>query len=149
MNTLTPFLWFDNNAADALKLYSEVFPDFESDYVHGEPLFLASFSVLGQKFMALNGGPMYKFTEAVSFVISCDTQEEIDHYWSKLSEGGSEQKCGWLKDRFGVSWQVVPNCLGALMGHPDAQCRARVHEEMLASVKFDISRLEAAAAGHM
>ncbi|HLP00041.1 MAG TPA: VOC family protein [Fimbriimonas sp.] len=147
MSTITPFLWFDHNAEDALKLYSQVFPDFQSDHKPGEPIFVANFSILGQSFTVLNGGPMYKFTEAVSFLIACDTQEEIDHYRSKLSEGGSEQMCGWLKDRFGMSWQVVPRCLGELMGNADESARARVHQAMLASVKFDISRLRAAASG--
>lgn len=147
MASVTPFLWFDNNAQDALKLYSDTFHDFDTDYKEGDPLFLASFSIMGQQFMVLNGGPMFKLSEAYSMFVSVETQEEIDYYWSKLSEGGEEQMCGWLKDRFGVSWQIVPDCLGELMGDPDDAVRGRVHQAMLASVKFDIAALKAAAQG--
>ena len=125
---ITPCLWFDSQAEDAAKLYVSIFPDSGIDAisrygkegfeVHGRPagsVLTVGFHIAGQSFVALNGGPLFKFTEAVSFQIFCDTQAEIDHYWHKLCEGGEEGQCGWLKDRFGLSWQVVPSTLPAMM----------------------------------
>src|SRR5436190_4108304 len=126
MQKITPFLWFDSNAEEAMNFYISIFKDSKvlgvSRYGDAGPgpkgtVMVASFELNGQKFTALNGGPQFKFTEAVSFVINCRTQEEIDHFWNGLSDGGDPdaQMCGWLKDRFGVSWQVVPAELGALL----------------------------------
>ena len=111
-----PCLWFDGNAREAAEFYCSVFPN--SEKINSTP-FVEIFSLNGKKFMGLNGGPEFKFNAAVSFVINCETQEEIDHYWTKLTEGGEEGKCGWLVDKFGLSWQVVPSILGELMSDPE------------------------------
>src|ERR1700689_859289 len=125
---VTPFLWFDSNAEEAVDFYLSVFKNSrrvdemripgENDPKH--KVLTIAFELEGQKFTALNGGPMFKFTEAVSFVVRCDSQQEVDHYWSKLSAGGSEIQCGWLKDKFGLSWQIVPARLLELIRHPKA-----------------------------
>ena len=107
----------------------------------------ATFELNGQEFMALNGGPLFKFTEAVSFMVKCETQEEVDCYWSKLVEGGQPQRCGWLKDKFGLSWQIIPNVLSELLGDPDPVKAKRVMEAMLQMVKLDIAKLKEAYAG--
>src|SRR6266436_8668058 len=120
---ITPFLWFNANAEEAVNFYLSVFKDSRrlSEMRTGEGSILTiAFELDGQKFTALNGGPMFKFTEAVSFVVRCDSQEEVDHYWAKLSAGGSESRCGWLKDKFGLSWQIVPARLGDLIRKPNA-----------------------------
>jgi predicted 3-demethylubiquinone-9 3-methyltransferase (glyoxalase superfamily) len=145
---ITPFLWFDSNAEEAVDFYLTVFPNSrrldelrtagDSRGPKGGILTIA-FELDGQKFTAINGGPMFKFTEAVSFVVRCDSQREVDDYWSKLSAGGSEVQCGWLKDKFGLSWQIVPARLPDLVKHPKAM------QAMLQMKKLDIAELERAA----
>ena len=145
---ITPFLWFDSNAEEAVEFYLTVFensrrldelrPAGDGSAPKGKPLTIA-FELDGQIFTALNGGPMFHFTEAVSFVIRCDSQQHVDYYWSRLSDGGSEGQCGWLKDKFGLSWQVVPARLSELIRHP------RAMEAMLQMKKLDIAQLERAA----
>ena len=145
---ITPFLWFDANAEEAADFYISIFKNSrrldelrrvdDSQGPKGSVLTIA-FELDGQKFTALNGGPMYKFTEAISLVVRCDTQEEVDHYWEKLSAGGSEIQCGWLKDRFGLCWQVVPARLPDLVKHPKAM------EAMMKMKKIVIAELERAA----
>jgi predicted 3-demethylubiquinone-9 3-methyltransferase (glyoxalase superfamily) len=153
MPTITPCLWFDNNLEEALTYYAEVFPNARIDNVNrmtdartGEPgaVFTATFEIENQRFMALNGGPMYKFTEAVSFFVGVETQDEVDHYWAKLSDGGVEQPCGWVKDKFGLSWQIVPSALMRLMSDPDRAKAQRVTQAMLQMKKIVIADLEAA-----
>jgi predicted 3-demethylubiquinone-9 3-methyltransferase (glyoxalase superfamily) len=144
---ITPFLWFDNQAEDAVNFYLTIFKNSRRlDVVHNNGNRPAPASVLtiafeldGQKFVALNGGPMFKFTEAISFVIRCDSQAEVDNYWEKLSAGGSEGQCGWIKDRFGLSWQIVPARLPDLIKKPNAM------QAMLKMKKLDIAELERAA----
>lgn len=131
-----PCLWFDNQAKEAAEFYCGIFPD--SRISHESPI-VVRFELNGNKYMALNGGPKFQFNESVSFVIECDTQEEIDHYWYKLCEGGEESMCGWLKDRYGVSWQVVPSMIGQLMGDPEKG--QKVIEAFLKMRKFDIQAL--------
>lgn len=145
---ITPFLWFDANAEEAVEFYLKVFKNSrrleefrtidDSRGPKGSILTIA-FELDGQKFTALNGGPMFRFTEAVSFVVRCDTQQEVDEYWSKLTPGGSEIQCGWLKDKFGLSWQIVPARLPELIKHPKAM------QAMLRMKKLDIAELERAA----
>lgn len=142
---ITPFLWFDSNAEEAVEFYLTVFKNsrrFGEARDSRSPkggIFTVSFELDGQKFIALNGGPMYQFTEAISFMVRCDSQAEVDHYWTKLSAGGSEGRCGWLKDKFGVSWQIVPVRLSELIKHPKAL------QAMLGMKKLDIAELERAA----
>lgn len=145
---ITPFLWFDSNAEEAVDFYLSVFKNSrrldelrtvdDSRGPKGSILTIA-FELDGQKFTAINGGPMFKFTEAVSFVVRCDSQQEVDDYWSKLSTGGSEVQCGWLKDKFGLSWQIVPARLPDLVKHPKAM------QAMLQMKKLDIAEIERAA----
>jgi len=169
MQKLTPFLWFDNNAEEAVNFYVSVFSNKpvtskagkktkigktvsyndEAAAVSGMPkgsLMTAEFILNGQEFVAINGGPHFKFTEAISFVINCDEQEEVDYFWDKLSEGGDEkaQQCGWLKDKFGLSWQVVPVILIKLMSDPDPVKAKRVTSAMLQMKKLDINSLQKA-----
>ncbi len=158
---LTPCLWFDSQAEDAANLYCSVFPNSKiTDIsrfpeagrdVHGKPagsVMTVAFTLNGQPFTALNGGPQFKFDEAVSFQISCDTQDEVDYYWNALTrDGGQEGPCGWLKDKFGLSWQVVPSALPKLMSGGDAAASARVMKAFMQMKKFDIAALEWAAAG--
>jgi predicted 3-demethylubiquinone-9 3-methyltransferase (glyoxalase superfamily) len=155
MPMITPFLWFDTEAEDAAKLYTSVFPNSRvvevSRYGSAGPrpegtVMTVAFELDGRRFTALNGGPEFSFTEAVSFSVSCDDQEEVDHYWSKLSEGGEEGPCGWLKDRFGLSWQIVPRRLPELLGDPDREKSQRVMAAMLKMGKIEIEELEQAAA---
>jgi predicted 3-demethylubiquinone-9 3-methyltransferase (glyoxalase superfamily) len=149
---VTPMLWFDGQAEDAARLYVSIFEDAElgaiSRQPDGKPLVVA-FSLAGQRFTALNGGPMYTFTPAISFVVDCDTQEEVDRYWDKLSEGGDPeaQQCGWLKDRFGVSWQIVPRQLSEYMSDPDPEKAGRTMQAMLQMKKLDIEGLRRAHDG--
>ena len=142
---ITPFLWFDSNAEEAVEFYLTVFKNSrrfgearDSRSPKGSIL-TVSFELDGQKFIALNGGPSFKFTEAISFVVRCESQAEVDDYWTKLSAGGSEGRCGWLKDKFGLSWQVVPVQLPALIQHPKAM------QAMLGMKKLDLAELERAA----
>ena len=130
-------MWFDGQSQSAADFYCSVFPD--SKIISSNPM-VVIFELKGQKFMALNGGPEYKFNEAVSFVVNCETQEEIDYYWEKLTEGGQEGKCGWLKDKFGMSWQIVPAILGQLMNDPEKA--PRVMYAFMQMKKFDIQKLK-------
>jgi predicted 3-demethylubiquinone-9 3-methyltransferase (glyoxalase superfamily) len=150
MQKITPFLWFDNQAEEAAKFYTSLFKNSKilgiSRYGEGAPrpagmAMIVTFQMDGQEFMALNGGPEFKFTEAVSLFVNCETQEEVDTYWEKLSDGGEKSQCGWLKDRFGLSWQIVPTALGELMGGPDPEKSRRVMEAMLKMTKIDIALL--------
>lgn len=142
MTKITPFLWLDGNVEEAVKFYASV---FKSARVERVGPMSAAFELEGQGFLALNGGPQYKFNEAVSFFISCNTQAEVDYYWSRLTgDGGAEGRCGWLKDKFGLSWQVVPEALGRLKGGKDWDRANRVLQAMLRMKKIDISELEKA-----
>ena len=157
MKRITPCLWFDGNAEEAANFYVSIFRNSKitevSRYGEAGPLpkgtvLTIAFELDGQAFTALNGGPQYKFTEAVSFQIYCETQDEVDHYWNGLlAGGGAESMCGWLKDRFGLSWQVVPNRLIELMQSPDQAKSRRVMEVMFKMRKIDIAAIEAAANG--
>jgi len=153
---ITPFLWFDDNADEAVNFYLSIFKDSRlldtKRYDEAGPgpkgtIMTATFELNGQQFIALNGGPRYKFTEAVSFVVKCETQEEIDYYWDKLLDGGEPQRCGWLKDRFGLSWQIVPAQLSELFGGNDPQRAGRVMQAMMQMVKFDLAKLKEAYNG--
>ncbi|HYM95087.1 MAG TPA: VOC family protein [Chitinophagaceae bacterium] len=142
MQKITPFLWFNNQAEEAAKFYCSVFKNSKILSVH--PL-VVSFELEGQKFMALNGGPQFKFTEAISFLVDCETQQEVDYYWDKLiSGGGQESMCGWLKDKFGMSWQIVPSIVGKLMSDPDPARSQRVMQALLQMKKLDIATLQKA-----
>ncbi len=152
---ITPFLWFDSNAEEAMNFYVSVFKNAEvlsvSRYGEAGPgpagaVMVASFRLEGQEFLALNGGPKFRFTEAVSFLIDCASQEEIDHYWDRLSEGGEQGPCGWLKDRFGLSWQVVPSILSEMLQDQNRERANRVMQAMLQMTKMDIAKLEHAYA---
>lgn len=157
MQKITPFLWFDNNAEEAMKFYTSVFKNSKihngSDYpeeVEGQPkgsFMVGSFEIEGVEFMVLNGGPMFKFNESISFMISCKDQKEVDYYWEKLSEGGEESQCGWLKDKFGLSWQVTPSRLNELLTDEDPEKQKRVFNAMLQMSKIDIDTLEKAYMG--
>ena len=154
MTAITPCLWFDGDADKAVDHYLSIFPNSRrltgSEYGPDSPgeegsTLMVGFELDGKPFMALNGGPTYHFTPAISFVVNCATQGEVDHYWDRLVEGGEPLQCGWLTDRFGVSWQIVPDRLGELMSDPDAERAGRVMQAMLQMVKLDIAGLEAAA----
>lgn len=156
MKEVTPFLWFDDNVEEAMNLYVSLIPNScilqVSRYPEGAPgpagsVMSATFELNGQKFMGLNGGPMFKHTEAFSIYVNCETQEEVDRLWDRLSEGGEKSRCGWLKDRFGVWWQIVPTALGELMGDPDPEKSARVMQAMLGMEKLEIEGLRRAHAG--
>jgi len=142
---VVPFLWFDGQAGEAARFYISVFGD--GKIINENPV-VTSFELEGQEFAGLNGGPMFKFTEAVSFMVRCGTQAEVDHFWNALTaDGGSESMCGWLKDKFGLSWQVVPQRLIELMSDPDREKAERASQAMLKMRKIVIADLEAAAAG--
>ena len=156
MQKITPFLWFASQAEDAANFYVSIFENSSvkavSRYGEAGPgprgtAMTVQFELDGQQFLALNGGPRFTFTQAISFVINCDTQEEVDRYWDALSAGGREDQCGWVTDRFGLSWQVVPTALGKLMADKDASKAGRVMQAMLQMKKMDIGKLEAAANG--
>jgi predicted 3-demethylubiquinone-9 3-methyltransferase (glyoxalase superfamily) len=159
---ITPHLWFDNNAEEAAKFYTTIFDNSKIIHiarygdaaakVSGRPkgsVMTVVFELVGQRFMALNGGPIFKFSPAISFLVSCETQEEIDNLWEKLSEGGEKEQCGWLKDKFGVSWQIVPNILGEMMMMQDKDDKKteRAMEAMLQMKKINIEPLKKAYAG--
>lgn len=148
MQTITPFLWFDTQAEAAMEFYTSVFPGSKVISVsraQGRVMSVV-FEVNGQRLMALNGGPMFTFNEAVSLFVGCGTQAEIDTLWEKLTaDGGTPGQCGWLKDRFGLSWQIVPNVLSELMSNPDPAAAGRVVQAMLQMGKLDIAGLERAA----
>jgi len=160
MQKITACLWFDNQAEEAVKLYTSVFKkskmgkvtryDEAGAKVSGRPkgsVMTVEFQIAGQDFVALNGGPLFKFTEAVSFSIDCKTQKEVDYYWSKLTAGGEPSQCGWLKDKFGLSWQVVPTVLTEMLRDKDARKSRRVMEAMLKMKKIDIATLKRAYEG--
>jgi predicted 3-demethylubiquinone-9 3-methyltransferase (glyoxalase superfamily) len=154
VQAITPFLWFDDQAEAAAEFYVATFPNSKilhvSRHAEGGPgrpgsAMTVEFELQGLRFMALNGGPMFSFSEAISFLISCETQDEVDTYWARLSDGGSQGRCGWLKDRFGLSWQVVPTVLSQLMADP--RKAGRVTQAMLKMNKLDIEGLRRAAEG--
>ena len=147
--TITPFLWFNDNAEEAMNYYTSVFKDSKKgDVVRaGDKVMSVTFELNGQKFMGLNGGPQFAFTEAISFFIEVETQEEVDYYWNHLSEGGETSRCGWLKDKFGLSWQVIPTALGELMGDDDAEKAGRVMQAMMGMEKIEIAGLQRAYEG--
>jgi predicted 3-demethylubiquinone-9 3-methyltransferase (glyoxalase superfamily) len=153
MQKITPFLWFDDQAEEAMHFYTSIFKNSKvgtvSRYPEGAPgpagkVMSATFQLEGQEFMALNGGPLFKFTEAISFFVNCETQEEVDALWTKLSAGGKESQCGWLKDKFGLSWQIIPTALGKMLGDPDRERAKRVMQAMLKMKKIDIAGLKRA-----
>jgi predicted 3-demethylubiquinone-9 3-methyltransferase (glyoxalase superfamily) len=153
---ITPFLWFDNQAEEAANFYVSIFKNSKvvsaTRYGKAGPgpkgtVMTVEFELEGQRFVGLNGGPQFKFTEAVSFVVNCTTQEEVDHFWQKLSEGGQEVQCGWLKDKYGLSWQVVPTTLVELLKDKDPVKSQRVMTAMLQMKKIDIAALKRAAEG--
>ncbi len=155
MQKITPFLWFNDQAEQAAKFYTSVFKNSRmgsiSRYGEGSPgqpgkVMSATFQLAGQEFMALNGGPEYQFTPAVSFFITCETQAEVDEYWEKLSEGGKKDRCGWLVDQFGLSWQVIPTALSRLLNDKDAKKSQNVMQAMLKMDKIIIKDLELAYA---
>ena len=155
---ITPFLWFDHQAEEAAKFYTSIFKnsrirkiaryDKAAEKPSGRPagsVMTVEFQLEGQVFVALNGGPHFKFTEAISFVVNCKTQAEIDWFWKKLSAGGKEVQCGWLKDQYGVSWQIVPAVLGELLSDPDPAKSGRVMQALFKMVKLDINKLKQAS----
>ncbi len=141
MKKITPFLWFDNQAEEAAKFYISVFPN--SKILEVNPM-MVTFELDGQQMMALNGGPTFKFTEAISFFVDCDDQAEVDRLWDILSEGGAQGQCGWLKDKYGLSWQIVPKQLLILMGDPDREKADRVMQAMLKMKKIIVLDLQKA-----
>ncbi len=150
---ITPFLWFDHHAEEAMKFYVGIFKNSKVLSVNRHPpseknpdgtVLTANFILDGQEFVALNGGPVFKMTPAISFEVNCENQQEVDEMWGKLSEGGEEGRCAWLTDRFGVSWQIVPNELGKLLGDPDPEKSSRVMQAMLQMKKIDIAGLKRA-----
>lgn len=155
--SITPFLWFDREAEEAAEFYCDVFPGSKvvavSRYPEGAPMpagtaMSVQFELAGQPFQAMNAGPVFRFTEAVSFYVDCKDQAEVDYYWSRLtSGGGQESQCGWLKDRYGLSWQVIPRQLTAAMAHKDPRKAARAMQAMLGMRKIDVAAIEAAVAG--
>src|ERR1700694_3886342 len=157
MQKITPFLWFDRKAEEAMNFYVSIFKNSKVVSVarYGEAgpgpkgsAMTVAFELEGQKFVALNGGPHFKFTEAVSFVVNCETQEEVDYFWAKLTaDGGAESQCGWLKDKYGLSWQVVPTILPKLFQNKDPEKTHRVMKAMLQMKKIDIPTLKRAAEG--
>src|SRR5437773_4058457 len=160
MQKITPFLWFDNQAEEAVKFYTSIFKNSktldvthygdEGPKVSGRPkgsVMTIKFQLDGQEFIALNGGPHFKFTEAISLVVNCQTQQELDEFWQKLSAGGQEVQCGWLKDKFGLSWQIVPTILTELLQDKDPAKTQRVMNAVLQMKKLDIKRLQDASRG--
>jgi predicted 3-demethylubiquinone-9 3-methyltransferase (glyoxalase superfamily) len=161
LQRITPFLWFDTQAEEAVKFYTSIFKkskigniaryDKAGEKVSGRPagsVMTVEFQIEGQDFIALNGGPIFKFNESISFVVNCRTQKEVDYYWKKLTAGGGKEvQCGWLTDKFGLSWQIVPIALNELMSSKDAAQSQRVMEAMLKMVKLDIKKLKQAAKG--
>lgn len=156
MQKISPFLWFNNNAEEAAHFYTSIFNNSRIDSVmrfgdagpgpKGSVMGI-SFELEGQAFKALNGGPVFTFTPAISLFVDCETQEEVDNLWTRLGEGGEPQQCGWLKDKFGVSWQIVPLALGRMLQDPDAAKSTRVMQAMMRMVKLDVAELERAYRG--
>jgi predicted 3-demethylubiquinone-9 3-methyltransferase (glyoxalase superfamily) len=156
MQKILPFLWFDDKAEEAVKFYTSVFKNSKVGTIarYGETgpgpkgsVMTATFELEGLNFIALNAGPTYKFTPAISFVVNCESQEEVDYYWEKLAEGGKEVQCGWLEDKFGLSWQITPIILGQLLRDKDPVKSQRVMKAMMKMVKLDIKTLERAYKG--
>lgn len=156
MPTITPHLWFDTQAEDAAKFYCSIFDNSKiHDVTHfgqvgpgeGVSVSTVTFEIEGQRVIALNAGPHFKLDEAFSFFVECDTQAEVDQYWERLTDGGEESQCGWLKDRFGVSWQIIPKLLGELLADEDREAAGRVMEAMLQMVKIDSDALQRAYEG--
>lgn len=152
MNRITPFLWFDGQAEEAMNLYTSIFKNSSVKSVNrmgpGGPVMSCTFQLDGQDFYALNAGPQFKFNEAVSFFVNCETQDEVDYYWNKLiANGGEEGRCGWLKDKFGLSWQIIPAALGKLMGDKDQAKAQRVMQAMFTMNKIVIQQLKDAYDG--
>jgi len=156
MPKITPFLWFDNNAEEAAQFYTSIFKNSKilqtSRYGEDGPgpkgtVMTIRFELNGQEFIALNGGPHFKFNEAVSFVVNCETQQEVDEYWKKLTAGGKEVQCGWLTDKYGLSWQITPTILGQLIADKDPEKARRVMQAMMKMVKIDIEALKKAYQG--
>lgn len=156
MQKITPFLWFNDNAEEAMNFYISVFKNSKvvsvSRYGDAGPgpkgsVMVGKFEIEGQEFMALNGGPIYKLTPAVSFVVNCETQQEVDDFWDKLTAGGQPIQCGWLTDKYGVSWQIVPTILGTLMADKDPAKSGRVMKAMLQMIKIDVAGLQRAYNG--
>jgi predicted 3-demethylubiquinone-9 3-methyltransferase (glyoxalase superfamily) len=156
MQKITPFLWFDGKAEEAANFYASTFRNARviglTRYGDAGPgpkgsVMIATFEIDDQKFIALNGGPQFSFTPAISFVVNCETQAEVDEYWEKLSAGGEPNRCGWLSDKYGVSWQIVPTALPRLLGDPDPAKAARVMQAMLQMTKIEIAGLERAYEG--
>jgi predicted 3-demethylubiquinone-9 3-methyltransferase (glyoxalase superfamily) len=154
MQKITPFLWFDGNAEEAANFYISIFKNSKmgkiSRYGDAGPgpkgsAMSVTFQIEGQEFFALNGGPQFKFTPAISFFVNCETQQEVDELWDKLSAGGRTDRCGWLQDKFGVSWQIIPTVLGQLLGDKDPQRAKRAMQAMLQMTKIDIKKLQQAA----
>ena len=153
MQKITPFLWFDGKAEEAMNFYTSIFKNSKigriTRYGDAGPgpkgaVMSATFQLDGQEFMALNGGPQFKFTEAISFFVNCETQEEVDELWEKLSAGGQKSRCGWLKDKYGLSWQIIPSALGKMLGDKNPEKSQRVMKAMLQMDKIDIKGLEQA-----
>jgi len=153
MQKITPFLWFNDQAEEAVRFYTSIFKDSKIIEIRhyenagpgqNETVMTATFQLAGQEFMALNGGPVFTFSPAISLFVSCETQAEVDMYWEKLSAGGEIEQCGWLKDKFGVSWQIVPRALGEMLNDPDIEKSKRVMQTMLKMVKIDIEGLRQA-----
>lgn len=147
MQKIAPFLWFDNQAEEAMNFYVSIFKN--SRVVSTTPgpdgkVMTGTFELEGQEFYALNGGPQFKFTEAISLFVNCETQAEVDELWGKLSEGGEEGQCGWLKDKFGLSWQIIPKALGEMLGDKDPEKAGRVMQAMLQMKKIDVNGLQQA-----
>ncbi len=156
MQKITPFLWFDGDAEEAARFYTSVFEESKivtvTHYGEAGPrpngsVMTMVFQICGQEFIALNGGPQYKFTPAVSFVVSCQTQAEIDRYWDKLVEGGRPVQCGWLTDKYGLSWQIVPASISEMMQDKDAQRSRRVMQAVMTMIKLDLAELQRAYDG--
>jgi predicted 3-demethylubiquinone-9 3-methyltransferase (glyoxalase superfamily) len=148
MQKITPFLWFNNNAEEAMNYYTSVFKDAKVGNIMRYPdgrVLTCDFELFGQKFIALNGGPQFNFTEAVSFFVNCKDQEEVDHYWNALTtNGGQESMCGWLKDKFGMSWQIIPEALSKHLQHPDKEKAQRAMQAMMKMKKIVVAELEEA-----
>jgi predicted 3-demethylubiquinone-9 3-methyltransferase (glyoxalase superfamily) len=157
---ITPFLWFDTQAEQAAEFYTSVFKNSRIKQInrygragkdtHGQEagtVMTVEFEICGQAMVALNGGPLFKFSEAISFAVACENQDEIDYFWSKLSEGGEESRCGWLKDKYGLSWQVVPAALPQILRKADATARDRVMDAVMKMKKFDLQKLQQAYEG--
>jgi predicted 3-demethylubiquinone-9 3-methyltransferase (glyoxalase superfamily) len=153
MQKITPFLWFDDKAEEAMNFYVSIFKNSKVGSItrYGEAgpgprgtVMSATFQLDGQDFFALNGGPLFKFTEAISFFVNCETQQEVDELWDKLSSGGKPSRCGWLKDKYGLSWQIIPSVLGRMLGDKDPAKAQRVMQAMLQMEKIDIAKLRQA-----